>query len=81
MIAVDAAHWPQPFGWTYLNVFGNVVASVVWAGPPFLAGAVYGKRRAAKTDAHSHWMATHMARVHAVAVGPPDEHPQHGSLT
>lgn len=80
MLAVDAAHWPQPWNWVYSNVFGNVVASVIWAGPPFLAGAVYGKRRVAKSDAHARWMATHLAKVHAAVGGTPDPHPEHGRL-
>jgi hypothetical protein len=71
MVAVDAANWLFPFGYAYRNLLGNVLASVLWAGPPFVAGVLIGKRRAQRTDAHNEWMARHVAEVNAQVTGSP----------
>ena len=44
MVAVDAAHWPFPFGWLYVAVLGNEVASIL----AFTAGFMVGRRHIAK---------------------------------
>lgn len=79
MLAVDAARWWGPLGWLYRNTPGNIAASIIWAGPPFVAGAVYGKRRAVKTDAHNLWMAQTQAAQHRQITG--EDPPQHPHLT
>jgi len=33
IVAVDAARWPFPLNWLYLNVLGNIVASLIWGIP------------------------------------------------
>ena len=78
---IDAAHWWGPAGWLYRNTPGNIAASVIWAGPPFVAGTLYGKHRAEKVDAHNKWLAQHVAEVNAVVTGTPAApHPEHGQL-
>ena len=37
VVGVDAANWPFPWGWLYLNVLGNLIASVIWGVPAFWA--------------------------------------------
>lgn len=87
----DIYSLPGPIGWVFQNqggIMGNIVASMLWAGPPFLAGAVWGKRRARASDEHRErvevhhaWMAEHLAR-HLEAQGVPvDPHPVDGVLS
>lgn len=33
ILGVDAANWPFPLGWLYVEVLGNLIASVIWALP------------------------------------------------
>jgi hypothetical protein len=33
LYGVDVAAWPFPLGWLYLNVLGNLIASLIWAVP------------------------------------------------
>lgn len=81
LLAVAADRWPFPWGYGYRNILGNVLASVVWAGPPFLAGVLWGKRRARRADEHRKWMAEHLANIHRATTGEdPAEHPEHGAL-
>ncbi len=81
ILGVDSYHWWGPLGWLMKNCPGNIAASVLWAGPPFMAGIVIGKRRAAKTDAHALWTAQHLAEVNAAVTGTPAApHPHLGQL-
>ena len=54
MIAVDAAHWPEPFAWLYKNTPGNLAAS----GITFTSAMVWGWRKVLKPHLdrlhHSH---------------------------
>lgn len=83
-LATDAANWRFPWGWLYRNVLGNIVASIMWAGPPFVLGAWWGNRRAHKSDEHREWTARALAQLHdattpeSVQLAP---HPHHGQLS
>ncbi len=82
ILGLNAYAWPWPLGYFAQSVWPNIIASVLWAGPPFVAGTVYGKHRAAKKDAHDRWTAETLAKVHLAATGnPPADHPEHGALT
>ncbi len=81
ILGVDSYHWWGPLGWLAKNTPGNIAASVIWAGPPFMAGVVVGKRRLAKADAHNRWVAQHVAEVNAAVTGTPAApHPHLGQL-
>jgi len=79
MIAVDAAHWPQPFGWGYVNLTGNLTASAIAFVAGYLVGRGPVKRILAEHRAHQKWMAEHLAEVHRHTTGhAPSPHPKHG---
>jgi hypothetical protein len=78
MTALDAYRWGWPWGWAAQTVWPNIVASVIWAGPPFLLGALWGQRRARRADAHNTWVTAHLARIHHTVTGrPADPHPHY----
>lgn len=60
MIAVDIAHWPEPFGWLFRNTTGNLVSSAI----AFVAGWMLKGRQIMRRLNHNHEALHHIIKHH-----------------